>query len=104
MEGNLLSEFLLKGMQPLLQELLEGEITEFLEREHYERRKEGPHRGYRNGYEPSKVKTAEGEVRIELPQVRDTAELFFSKLREFSWETPTSGETYPEDVCKRSFN
>ncbi|MDI6689468.1 MAG: transposase [Actinomycetota bacterium] len=67
----------------MMQELLEAEVTEFLEREHYERRKEGPHRGYRNGYEPSKVKTAEGEVKMELPQVRDAAGFFFSKLKEF---------------------
>jgi len=37
MEGNLLSEFLLKGMQLMMQELLEAEVTEFLQREHYER-------------------------------------------------------------------
>lgn len=82
-EGNLLSEFLLKGMQLMMQELLEAEVTEFLQREHYERRKEGLHRGYRNGYEPSRVKTAEGEVKIELPQVRDAIESFSSSLKEF---------------------
>ncbi len=82
-EGNLLSEFLLKGMQLLMQELLEAEVKEFLQRGHYERLKGRPHRGYRNGYEPSRVKTAEGEVRIELPQVRETKEPFSSKLKEF---------------------
>ncbi|MDI6892097.1 MAG: IS256 family transposase [Actinomycetota bacterium] len=83
MEGNLLSEFLLKGMQLMMQEMLETEVTDFLEREHYERKREGPHRGYRNGYEPAKVRSAEGEVRIELPQVRDNVEFFSSKLKEF---------------------
>jgi len=83
MEGNLLSEFLLKGMQLMMQELLEAEVTEFLQREHYERHEEGSYRGYRNGYEPGKVKTGEGEVRIELPQVRDAIEPFSSKLKDF---------------------
>ncbi len=83
MERNLLSEFLLKGMELLMQEMLEAEVTEFLQREHYERHGEGPHRGYRNGYEPSKVRSSEGEMKIELPQVRDTMESFSSKLKEF---------------------
>lgn len=82
-EGNLLSDFLQKGMQLVMQEMLEAEVTEFLEREHYERRRQEPHKGYRNGYEPSRVKTAEGEVRIELPQVRDVIKPFSSKLKEF---------------------
>jgi transposase-like protein len=80
---SLLSCFLQKGMQLLMQEMLEAEVTEFLERDHYERRKEKLFKGYRNGYEPSRVKTAEGEIKIELPQVREAAEPFSSKLKEF---------------------
>jgi transposase-like protein len=36
--------------------------------------------GYRNGFRPRRVQTAEGELRIEVPQVRDTAEPFVSRL------------------------
>lgn len=32
----LLSEFLRKGMQLVMQELLEAEVTEFLQREHFD--------------------------------------------------------------------
>lgn len=82
-EGNLLSEFLLKGMQLMMQELLEAEVTEFLERAHYERSKDGSLKGYRNGYEPQKVKTGEGKIALCLPQVRDVEQPFSSKLKSF---------------------
>jgi transposase-like protein len=80
---DLLSSALQKGMQVIMQEMLEAETTEFLDREHYERRGDAPHRGHRNGYESMKVKTAEGKLRVELPQLRDTAEPFVSKLKPF---------------------
>ena len=65
-EGGL-SEFLQKGMQLLMQELLEAEVTEFLDRGHYERRADGGRRGYRNGYKDRMVKTAEGQIPVDLP-------------------------------------
>jgi transposase-like protein len=82
-EGKALSSFLRKGMELMIQELLEAEVSEFLKRGHYERNKGGDHLGYRNGYEARKVKTGEGEISIELPQVRDTKEPYHSRLREF---------------------
>jgi transposase-like protein len=82
-EGKALGSFLRKGMEIIIQELLEAEVTEFLKRGHYERNKGGVHRGYRNGYEARKVRTAEGEVVIELPQVRNTQEPYRSKVKEF---------------------
>jgi hypothetical protein len=36
--------------------------------------------GLRNGFRPRHVQTAEGELRIEIPQVRDAAMPFVSKL------------------------
>ena len=48
----LLSEIIRKGAALIIQELLEQEVTDFLGREHYERKKEGDREGYRNGYEP----------------------------------------------------
>jgi hypothetical protein len=33
-----------------------------------------PLKGYRNGYEPGRLRTAEGEIRVQLPQVREWAE------------------------------
>ena len=48
-------------------------------RARYERRSDGPP-GKRNGFRPRHVQTGEGELRIEIPQVRETAEPFVSKL------------------------
>ena len=78
----LLSEILRKGATIILQELLEQEVTEFLGRGHYERQK-GEHTGYRNGYEPFNIKTAEGKVCVYKPQVRNTEKPFCSKLAAF---------------------
>jgi transposase-like protein len=80
---NILTTVLQKGMQIIMQEMLEAEVTEFLQRGHYERRGNNDFRGYRNGYERRKIKTAEGEIAIELPQIRQNVEPFRSKLREF---------------------
>jgi transposase-like protein len=68
----------------LAQEVLEEEVTDFLGRERYVRHRGGqPRRGYRNGYEPGRVRTAEGEIPLQVPQVRQTPEPFQSKLLTF---------------------
>ena len=66
----------------MVQELLEEEAKDFLGRDHYQRRKEDQ-RGYRNGYEPFEVNTAEGRVTVYKPQLRDTDRPFRSKLSAF---------------------
>lgn len=81
-EGSVFGEFLRKGMQLIMQEMLEAEATEFLGRGHYKRKAEDD-RGYRAGYESRKVKTAEGMIPIEIPQMRDTSVPYSSKLRKF---------------------
>jgi transposase-like protein len=72
------------GVERLVQELLEQEVTDYLEREHYQRRRpEQEHRGYRNGYERGRMRTAEGEIVVEVPQVRDAPETYRSRLMTF---------------------
>ena len=62
-EGDVTSLIFRLGVERLAQELLEQEATDYLEREHYQRRRpEQEHRGYRNGYEPRRIRTAEGEI------------------------------------------
>jgi transposase-like protein len=64
--------------------MLEQEVTDYLEREHYEhRRPEQEHRGYRNGYERGRIRTAEGEVVVQVPQVRDAPKTYHSRLMGF---------------------
>jgi putative transposase len=72
------------GAERLVQEMLEQEVTDYLEREHYQRRRpEQEHRGYRNGYEPGRIRTAEGEIVVQVPQVREAAETYRSGLMTF---------------------
>ena len=66
----------------VLQELMEQEVTEFLGGDHYQRSGEKK-QGYRNGYEPLRIKTAEGKIDVHHPQVRETDSPFHSKLAAF---------------------
>ncbi|HLK57810.1 MAG TPA: IS256 family transposase [Chthonomonadaceae bacterium] len=67
----------------VLQEALEAEQADFLGRDRYERDATKEFRGYRNGYEPATLKTAEGKLEIALPQVRAAAHPFHSSLLGF---------------------
>ena len=72
------------GIERVVQEMVEQEVTDYLERGHYERRRpEQEHRGYRNGYEPGRIRTAEGEIVVQVPQVRDAPETYSSRLMTF---------------------
>jgi transposase-like protein len=72
------------GIERVVQEMVEQEVTDYLERGHYQRRRpEQEHRGYRNGYEPGRIRTAEGEIVVQVPQVRDAPETYRSRLMAF---------------------
>jgi transposase-like protein len=75
------SSLMLLAARLILEEALEGEVRDAIGRERYERA-EGEAQGYRNGYRPGRMKTAEGMVEFSAPQVRDTAEPFASAIRE----------------------
>jgi len=81
-----LSELAKLGARLIIQRAVEEEFEAWLGRARYERRPEhqrGLHNfgeGYRNGYRPRRVQTAEGELEVEIPQVREAAETFASKL------------------------
>jgi transposase-like protein len=70
-----LSEFAKLGARLLIQRAVEDEF----DAARYERRPEAPP-GLRNGFRPRRVQTAEGELSVEIPQVREAAEPFVSKL------------------------
>jgi len=53
----------------MFQVAVEQEVEDFLGRGHY-RRGSRKQEGWRNGYEPGKVKTANGLLEIALPQLR----------------------------------
>jgi putative transposase len=74
----LLSTLVRLSTERVLQEALEQEQAEALGRGRYEAR--GEQLGYRNGYENGTVKTAEGVLRVKLPQIRDREKPFRSPL------------------------
>jgi len=76
--GDPLGEAARRGARLILQRLIELEVEEFLGRGRYERLPEGAVSGYRNGYEPKRVHTAEGTIELAVPQVRDSLERFDS--------------------------
>jgi putative transposase len=81
-----LSELARLGARLIIQRAVEDEFDAWLGRSRYERRPDGERglrnfgEGYRNGYRPRRVQTAEGELQIDIPQVREAAETFASKL------------------------
>jgi putative transposase len=74
-----LSELAKLGARLIIQRAVEEEFDAWLGRARYERRPDYQ-RGLRNGFRPRKVQTAEGELAVKIPQVREAAELFVSKL------------------------
>jgi putative transposase len=74
-----LSELAKLGARLIIQRAVEDEFDAWLGRTRYERRPEAPP-GLRNGFRPRRVQTAEGELEVEIPQVREAAEPFVSKL------------------------
>jgi len=82
-EVNVVSAFVEAVTRLVIQELVEGEQADFLGgRGHYERR-DGGQVGSRNGYEPGRLRTAEGAIDIAVPQVRGTRSAFRSSLLSF---------------------
>src|SRR6185437_16593346 len=59
-----------KAGKMVIEELLKGEVADALGRQAYERREEAAAAGYRNGYKTRKVKTGEGAILVDVPQVR----------------------------------
>jgi transposase-like protein len=79
---NILSGLAQLGLQYIVQQGLEQEQEDFLGRGRYERAGDEP-LGWRNGYEDDRVRIAEGQVPVRLPQVRGSEAPYRSKLIEF---------------------
>src|SRR5579875_3212821 len=80
---NIVSTFVDLAIRLAAQQLLEAEQADFLGgRGRYERRGVGQ-RGSRNGYEPGRIRTAEGAVDVRVPQVRDAGDTYRSNLMTF---------------------
>src|SRR3984893_3141562 len=90
----MLSELARLGARFIIQRAVEEEFDTWLGRARYERRPERQRglrnydSGLRNGFRPRHLQTAEGELRIEIPQARGAVLPFVSKL-------------FPKWHCKR---
>jgi putative transposase len=74
-----LSELAKLGARLIIQRAVEEEFDAWLGRARYERRPDYQ-RGLRNGFRPRKLQTLEGELQVEIPQVREAAAPFVSRL------------------------
>jgi putative transposase len=75
-------DFVTASVEHVLQEALEGEVTDHLGRQWYQPQKT-EHKskaGYRNGYYPRSAKTSEGRLHFQVPRVRDSEEPFESEI------------------------
>jgi len=82
-ESNIVSALVETVTRLVVQELVEGEQADFLGgRGRYERRGE-EQRGSRNGYQPGRIRTAEGPIDVAVPQVRGAGAPFRSTLMGF---------------------
>jgi putative transposase len=77
-DGERLAELGRLGARLVLQRAVEDEVTAFLGRARYERTSEAA--GSRNGTRPKPIQTAEGEIKVDVPQVRGAAERFISRV------------------------
>src|SRR5207247_2124855 len=74
------------GARLIIQRAVEDEFDAWLGRARYERRPDyqrglrNYQGGLRNGFRPRRLQTAEGELEVEIPQIREAAEPFVSKL------------------------
>ena len=73
-----MARMMLLGTQLILQRAVEDEMAAFLGRARYERAPEAA--GSRNGHRPRRIQTAEGEITIAIPHVRDTLTRFVSSV------------------------
>ena len=74
-----LSELARLGARLIIQRAVEDEVDAFIGRARYERKPDAPP-GKRNGWRGRRVQAAEGEIEVEVPQLREAAEPFTSKL------------------------
>jgi putative transposase len=76
---DLTQDFFGRAGRLVIEALLGAEVSQTLGREAHQRR-EGPQRGYRNGYKTRQCKTGEGRIEVDLPQVRGLEQPYRSVL------------------------
>jgi transposase-like protein len=75
------SELVRLAARLIIEEALEGEARDTVGRDYYARGAT-PGAGYRNGYRPGRVNSAEGAIEYSAPQISDRSAPFRSRIRE----------------------
>ena len=101
-----------RAAQQMLQEALEREVEEFLERRRYQRSAEEQFRGYRNGMAKERqVTIGSGTIKVQMPRVSDVPDQeqpFASQLiKPYQKRSNTLSELFPklfiEGLATRDF-
>lgn len=79
--GESFSGYCRLAAQAMLQTAMEHEAAEFIGRSSYQRRS-AEQAAYRNGYKKRRVATGEGAIELHVPQTRDGAEPFQTRILE----------------------
>ena len=75
----LAGDWVRRAAKALVEQMLHAEVEETLGRGSYQRRDEGQ-AGYRNGFKERSIKTAEGRVAVDVPQVRGREQTYRSAI------------------------
>jgi transposase-like protein len=97
------SELVRLAARLIIEEALEGEARDALGRGYYARGAV-PGAGYRNGYRPGRVKSAEGAIDYSAPQIADREEPFRSKLRGMLGKRTEELETLAVELYARGLS
>ncbi|MBX6323788.1 MAG: transposase [Rhodospirillaceae bacterium] len=91
------SELVRRAARLIIEEALEGEAEDALDRGYYARGA-APGTGYRNGYRTGRLKSAEGPIDCSAPQIADRDEPFGSRTRTLMAGRTEALETPPRSV------
>jgi len=78
--NELAGDWVRRAARVVAEQMLAAEVDEALGRGSYQRRDQAGQVGYRNGYKRRSIKTAEGKLAVDVPQVRGRDEPYRSTL------------------------
>jgi transposase-like protein len=78
--NELAGDWIRRAARVMAEQMLSAEVDEALGRGSYQRRDDPRQVGYRNGYKNRSIRTAEGKVAVDVPQVRGRQEPYRSAI------------------------
>jgi len=78
--NELAGDWIRRAARVMAEQMLAAEVDEALGRGSYQRRDDDSQVGYRNGYKSRSIKTAEGKIAVDVPQVRGREEPYRSTI------------------------